>query len=245
MNYTTFKISAFLFTSFLIACYGCVTLSNPSKKVISESAMEEGMAITIQADWATIEIAAVGKNKRDYTWDGQTVSVNFIPRQKRWNGSLGLLDDNQVRPPHKGVVHMVVEEGQQHFQTIDDAMLWLKSFSEKPIYRDDGLVVLARITGSNSNKMFVSIYVMQIYIEGVTLSEYQETFIDPKYLETVKKYSRGDQFETWKRIHLRKHYTGGHKPEKIPGSQNSRITIKYNKATSNEGIQVDAAEPRR
>ena len=119
---------------------------------------------------------------------------------------------------------MVVEEGQQNFQTIDDAMLWLGRFGKKPIYNDDGLVVIADLTGENSNQKFVAIDVWQILVGGKNLSPYQEEGATAEAVESAREYL-GDQFEAYKKINLRKHYIWGHKPVKLPGSQNSRITV--------------------
>lgn len=224
VNLRIIRLSTSLLFSLFITLYGCAGASTTQNKLINEIVLEEGMTIIAYADWATIEIAAVGKNKRDYTWGGQTVSVNLMPRQQRWYGSLGLYHP-QVRPPHKGVVHMVVEEGQQHFHTIDDAILWLESYGEKPIYRDDGLVVATRVTGSDSNDLFVGIDVWQIYVGGVTLSEYQETAISSETLKILKKYQTEKELESYKKINFREHHTGGNKPTKIPGSQNSKILV--------------------
>ena len=208
----------------IISLFVCADVSGADP--INEIVLSKGMTLTAQTDWATIQITAIAKNKRKYTWDGQSIIVNLIPRQQRWYGSLGLYHP-QVRPPHKGVVHMVVEEGQQHFKTIDGAMIWLKRFEEETIYRDDGLVISSRLTGNDSDQKFVDINVWQIFVNGKTLSTYQETGASAKSMESVKEYMQADQFETYKKINLRKHYLGGHKPTKLPGSQNSRITIKH------------------
>jgi hypothetical protein len=194
-------------------------------KDINEIVLSVGMSILVKADWATIEISAVNKNKRKYTWDGDSVIVKLIPRKERWYGSLGLYHP-QVRPPHKGVVHMIVEEGQQHFQTVDDAVQWIATFGEKSIYSDDGLLISADLTGENTNQKFVSIQVWQIYIGGKTLSQYQEEGATLEAVESFKKNMSDNQLEIYKKINLRKHYIGGHKPTGLPGSQNSRITIK-------------------
>lgn len=194
-------------------------------KDINEIVLSAGMSIIVQADWAMIEISAINKYKRKYTWDGHSVIVKLIPRKERWYGSLGVYHP-QVRPPHKGVVHMIVEEGQQHFQTIDDAVLWIASFGEKPIYRDDGLLISADLTGENTDQKFVSIQVWQIYIGGKTLSQYQEKGATLETVESFKGNMRDNQLEIYNKINLRKHYIGGNKPTGLPGSQNSKISVK-------------------
>lgn len=209
-------------SSIVIFLLGCSLLHAEN---ISETVLSEGMSIIVQADWATIEISAIGKNRRKYTWDGESVIVKLIQRKQRWYGSLGLYHP-QIRPPHKGVVHMVVEEGQQHFQTISDAVQWIGTFGEKPIYRDDGLLISADLTGENSDQKFVSINVWQIYIGGKTLSPYQEEGATLESGELLKANMSEDQFEIYKKINWRKHYVGGYKPTNMPGSQNSKIIIK-------------------
>lgn len=199
--------------------------STPRSDVPNEIVLSNSETISVKSNWGDIEIAYISKYKRKYTWDGQSTVVDLIPRDERWYGSLGLYHP-QVRPPHKGVVHMVVEEGQQHFETIDDALIWLKMHGRKPIYNDDGLVITVDFKGENSDKIFVGIDLWQIYVGGKILSEYQEAGATEKSLESEKKYLSEKVFENRSKIYLRKHYLGGHKPNKLPGSQNSRIILK-------------------
>lgn len=84
--------------------------------------------------------------KRWYTWDGATSYVVMSPRNERWNGSLGLIYPGMGShwfPAHEGISRGVLEEGQQHFRTIEEAMNWLNKQKEiSPlVYSDYGLVV--------------------------------------------------------------------------------------------------------
>lgn len=191
----------------------------------NENVLSNGELLSVKSNWGDIEIAYISEYKRKYTWDGHSVVVDLIPRNKRWYGSLGLYHP-QVRPPHKGVIHMVVEEGQQHFENIDDALTWLEMFGEKPIFNDNGLVINTSLRGNESNKKFVSISLWQIYVGGKLLSEYQEEGATESSFETDAKYMNDEVLENRKKIYLRKHYLEGQKPQKLPGSQNSRISFK-------------------
>ena len=180
------KIVSKIVIVFVLFFYGCAGLHASQHKIVNEIVLAPGDSIIVEADWAVIKIISRGKNIRDYTWEGETISVELIPRQNRWHGSLGLYHP-QVRPPHEDVVHMVVEEGQQHFLTMTDALDWIASFGEKPIYRDDGLLVSTRSTGKTSGKKFVNISVWQIYIKGkkpTELSGSRNNKISRKHITT-------------------------------------------------------------
>jgi len=46
-------------------------------------------------------------------------------------------------PKHNGISRGVFEEGQQHFQNVDDAMIWIEKCKQwvPLVYRNDGLLV--------------------------------------------------------------------------------------------------------
>ena len=93
---------------------------------IREAVMTEGMVIYIQTKHSELIIHAGKGTERSYTWDGETVRVNLIPRQKRWHDKLGLLSPHPMLPPHINVGHMIVEECQLHFISLDYTRTYLK-----------------------------------------------------------------------------------------------------------------------
>jgi len=149
----------------LVFLYGCAGSQSSKDTIFNEIVFAPGDKVIVQADWTNIEISSLDEKTRNYTWNGKSIKVELLPRAERWNGSLGLYHPH-VKPPHEGVVHMVVEEGQQHFKTLAEALYWITLFGDKPIYRDDGLLIASDISEENSKRKFVNIYVMQIYING-------------------------------------------------------------------------------
>lgn len=109
-----------------------------------EVAMADGMKIRATTKTGTIEIEAGPMSKRSYTWEGATRSVIMDARGERWHGSKGLYypGPGDHWEEHNGITRGVVEEGQQHFDSVDEAIKWLKERMWMPyVVRDDGLVV--------------------------------------------------------------------------------------------------------
>jgi len=132
----------------------------------TEVAMPDGMKIRATTKVGTIEIEAGPMSKRSYTWEGATRSVIMEPRGERWYGSKGLYypGPGDHWEPHNGITRGVVEEGQQHFQTVDAAIKWLKERMWQPyVYRDDGLVVM---WGKSPERHQLDVEVWQILING-------------------------------------------------------------------------------
>ena len=68
------------------------------------------------------------------------------PRNERWYGSLGLIypgPGSHWLPKHEGISRGVLEEGQQNFKNMEEAMIWLNKQKDifPLVYSDDGLVV--------------------------------------------------------------------------------------------------------
>ena len=140
--------------------------------------------------------------KRYYTWEGATRSVVMWPREYRWIGSFGLYYPGPGFhwKEHNGINRGVLEEGQQHFNSIDEAKSWLKlPYHSDCIYRDDGLVVCFSKTLERHQ---LNVEVWQIYIEGKTPSAYKDLFTD--YKDKI-------------------YYVDGHKTNKLEGSNNNAI----------------------
>lgn len=144
--------------------------------------------------------------KRYYNWDGATRSVVMWPRPSRWYGSLGMYYPGPGFHwlPHNGIKRGVLNEGQKHFSTAEDAVKWLnQSNNNDCVYRDDGLAVCF---SKYLPRHQLNVDVWQIYIEGKTPSEFKETATENQ--NTI-------------------YYVGGHKPKKLEGSQNDLIRTSW------------------
>ncbi len=132
----------------------------------NEIVMSPAMKITATTSQGAITITAGKGLKRSYTWEGATRSVEMWPRKKRWYGSLGLYypGPGDHWSPHNGIARGVVQEGQQHFKTVDEAMKWIAEQTWLPfVYRNDGLAVG---WGKNLSRKQLDVEVWQIYIDG-------------------------------------------------------------------------------
>ena len=147
---------------------------DPLVPVNNEIVMPPDSMIEATTPEGKISIKSGRGLKRYYSWDGATRSVVMWPRTDRWYGSLGLYY------PGPGFHWMglnvikrgVVAEGQQHFDTIKEAVAWLHSKSNSDcVYRDDGLTVCF---SKNIARHQLNVHVWQIFIEGKTPSDFQE-----------------------------------------------------------------------
>lgn len=119
----------------------------PSELARTEFAMLPGETITATTDSGTVAIHADDRLKRSYSWAGATRSLTTWPRDERWYGSLGVYFPGPGRhwEPHNGITRAVVEEGQQHFSSVEEAIDWVhkreKLESMAYVYTPAGLVV--------------------------------------------------------------------------------------------------------
>ena len=128
--------------------------------------MPEGMSIVIKSDNGELLIKAGRKTNRSYTWNGETISADLIPRLERWYGALGLYHPH-LRPPHENVVHMIVQEYEKNFDSLDDALKWIKEHNDPDcIYRDDGLFTRFSRKESIDGKIVINILLIQILNDG-------------------------------------------------------------------------------
>ena len=122
--------------------------------------------ITATTSVGTIRIASGRGLRRSYTWDGATRSVEMIPRTERWYGSLGIYYPGPGEHwfPHEGITRAVVEEGQQHFRSTQEAIAWLRARTWMPfVSTSDGLVVGWMKVPERKQ---LSVEVWQLYIAG-------------------------------------------------------------------------------
>ncbi len=139
-----------------------------------ELVMTPGMRIGAATSTGKIEIVAGEGLFRSYTWEGETRSVCLIPREKRWYGSLGAYYPGPGRHwrIHNGITRGVLQEGQQHFRTVDEAMAWLREQRgyHPLVHRNDGLVV---VFGKVAEREQLNVEVWQIFIGGKKPAELQ------------------------------------------------------------------------
>jgi hypothetical protein len=102
---------------------------------------------------------------RFYTWDGETRSVDLWPRDKRWYGSFGAYypgPGSHWRSNH-GITRGTLQEGQMHFDTVEDAQKWL---ADMPcaVYTHEGLVVdFSKNSGGGGT---LNVDVWQVFVRG-------------------------------------------------------------------------------
>ena len=113
----------------------------------------------------SLEIRAGSGFRRYYTWDGETRWVDLEPRDKRWYGSFGAYypgPGSHWKPNH-GITRGVLDEGQMHFNSVEDAQNWL---SDRPyaVYTHDGLVVDFRKSNGGGGTLLVDVW--QILVQG-------------------------------------------------------------------------------
>ncbi len=126
--------------------------------------MTPGMEIDVRTKEGPIKIQYVDKLTRRYIWDGHVKEFAHQPRAKRWLGSLGM-----YRPYGDGSMHAVLEEGQQHFESIADAHVWLAKQEKFMDYAwtSDGLVVgWKQQSRPEDGYLALSVEVWQLLIRG-------------------------------------------------------------------------------
>jgi hypothetical protein len=131
---------------------GCLLITLSSRNPVnpaagrSEVVMTSGIVINARTPEGKISICADEEFERSYTWAGATRSLEMWPRRKRRYGSFGLYYPGPGRhwKMHDGITRAVVEEGQQHCSSVEEALSWLQSRNRNwtnYVHRDDGLVV--------------------------------------------------------------------------------------------------------
>jgi hypothetical protein len=118
----------------------------------------------------TLEIRAGSGFRRYYTWDRETRWVDLWPRDERWNGSFGAYypGPGSHWSSNHGITRGVLEEGQMHFDTPEQAQHWLAS---KPyaVYTHDGLVVDFRKNRGAGGTLLVDVWRILIRKQRPTL----------------------------------------------------------------------------
>jgi len=169
----------------IIPFLALVLTSCASHQSDPELAMEPEMAIHATTSQGTMTVRYVDTLTREYEWGGNKKRFKHKPRNERWYGSLGI-----YRPTGDSSMHAVLEEGQQHFQSLEEAQAWIKkkqNFCEY-VWNKNGLVV-----GWKEQKRpgdgFVALHVdvWQIYISESKPTEFPVEKSNAKLKITMKK----------------------------------------------------------
>jgi len=114
----------------------------------------------------SLQIRAGSGFERDYTWDGETRSIDLWPRDKRWYGRFGAYypgPGSHWKSNH-GITRGVLEEAQMHFDTVEDAQNWLGS-RPYAVYTHDGLVVDFRKNSGAGGTLSVDVWQILIRMQ--------------------------------------------------------------------------------
>jgi hypothetical protein len=235
MSISALKFALPLFV--LISIFGCINTNTTYKEIPdneipdvpdrNEIVMSKGMKITATTHEGTIIITAGKGLKRSYTWEGSTRSVVMWPRSKRWYGSLGIYfpGPGDHWEKHNGITRGVVQEGQMHFDTMEDALEWLKPphstyKTNYCVYKNDGLVICY---SKDLRRHQLNVDLWQIFIGGKILSKYQES-------AAIDECKRGEGYVscTYYPAHMKKScHIGGEKPKSLLGSQDDNIKVEF------------------
>jgi hypothetical protein len=137
-----------------------------------ELVMCKGMNIELNNKNGKLQIEAINKTNRRYSWDSKSVSLRLFSRSakpERWYGSMGIYCPSGVSG-----IHCVVEEGQQHFCSKQELMEWIYNYyfyndtSLTFSYTNNGLGIGwgIRIKPDDPNMMALLVVVWQFYING-------------------------------------------------------------------------------
>jgi len=131
---------------------------------VAELVMVPDSTIKVTHAQGSIVIKAEEGFKRTYSTANVQKTFQLFGRDKRWNGSLGM-----YRPFGDRDLHAVLEEGQQHFNTTEEALAWLERQKTWHDIRwtSDGLAVAWREQARPEDGfIMLSAEVWQIYIRG-------------------------------------------------------------------------------
>lgn len=130
----------------------------------TETVMPPGMEIEATNRFGRIVVRAGEGTARTYIWEGGRETVNLYRRKGRWYGSRGL-----YHPGGGRCVHLVVEEGQQHFCSEKEAQeWWLRDQNSLDLrFAANGIVVgWSRAKHPDMEYWAVCVRVWQVVING-------------------------------------------------------------------------------
>ena len=142
---------------------------NPNQEIV----MSKGMEIQATTSEGTIKILAEGALKRTYSWENCKRSQILYPRNEHWYGTYGVYfaGPNPSWKECNGIDGAVLEEGQLHFKSADEALDWIKSDARVDIfpkvYNDQGLLIVFY----KGHRKDLQVQVWQILINGAKPSK--------------------------------------------------------------------------
>jgi hypothetical protein len=141
--------------------------TQPLSFIDLETVMAPSMRIAATTPSGTMTIGAENGFWRTYEWEGASRAALLEARDSRWDGSLGLYyaGPGDHWEDHGGITRGVLQEGQQHFKTIEEALAWIQAQSQSAsmVYRNDGLAVSWAKTPTRQQ---LNVDVWQITIDG-------------------------------------------------------------------------------
>lgn len=131
----------------------------------SETVLDDGTRLTARTPEGEITIEAGPGLLRTLKWDGATRFVVTQPRKERYYGSKGIYFNGRPSnwETYNGLARVNYEEGQRHFDNLDDAKIWMQIRRLHYVHTSDGLVVGWR---RRPAKQTLQVEVWQFYIDG-------------------------------------------------------------------------------
>lgn len=156
------KLAAFQVLVLALLLFGCRT----SPYAFTENVLSEGMVITASTPSGKISIGGQKGCSRRFSGENWSCTSTLIPRDTRWDGSLGLYD-----PAGSDSMHgrLLVEEGRQFFSSESEVLRYLRQESGyygRLTYSNGGLVIAYKVTPIPDGLPTRSLDIWQVYING-------------------------------------------------------------------------------
>ena len=124
-----------------------------------ETVMEPGMTIVADTEVGVLTITALTKTKRRFQWDDHDHTIDAWPRQRRFDGRLGLVH-SAGRILFPGPIRVVYEEAQRHYDSREELLARL-DVNRESAYTEDGFLV-----GASKTAHGISVAVSQYMLNG-------------------------------------------------------------------------------
>ncbi len=138
----------------------------PAGGKVEENVISSGESIIIKNKNGEISYSYSGETKRRIIVDGNSNEIEMIARSKRFRGKLGLYNPGE-RWLSSGAddARIVVVEGEMHFDTMKDALAYLKQGSEIMDWQsNDQGYVGGFLKSPERNQINITIY--RYYLDG-------------------------------------------------------------------------------
>lgn len=112
---------------------------------VNEIILTPGMSIAAKNIHGNLLIQAGDNYHRSFTWEGETRSVDMLPRTERWNGSSGLYYPGRGNhwKEHDGITRAVIDEGILNFESLAGILEYIGRYEDRNslAYNDEGFFV--------------------------------------------------------------------------------------------------------